>query len=124
MTPRAIAALSHADALAELRRLHGYDATAQTGAIIIDAFLGDAEVKLEFDVEPAQDGGRDDPSWDESVELLGVLINGCWVGVEHFDSDLRDQWQQRAIDWLAEQHDSDQADRAEAMHRDRMECVA
>jgi hypothetical protein len=122
MTPRAINAMSHADALAELRRLHGYDATAQTGAIIIDAFLGDADVKIEFEVEPGQDGGRDDPSWDESVELLGVLVNGCWCDVDLFDSDVRDQWQQRAIDWLQEQHQSDAEDSAYARHCDMVEA--
>lgn len=122
MTPRAIKALSHADAQAELMRLNGYDATAQTGALIIDAFLGDANVRLEFEVEEAQDGGRDDPSWDESVTLLGVLVNGCWCDIELFDSDLQDQWMQRATDWLQEQRDSDMADRAEARHRDMVEA--
>jgi len=122
MTPRAIAALTLPDALAELNRLYGHDATAQNGAIVIDAFLGDAEVKIEFEVEPGQDGGRDDPSWDESVELLGVLINGCWIDTEPFSTETKDAWTQKAVDWLQKQRDSDQAGRAEARHRDMVEA--
>lgn len=122
MTPRAIAALSHADALAELRRLHGYDSDPLSGAIVINACLGNATVKLEFEVEPGEDGGRDSPSWDDSVTLLGVLVNGAWIETELFDSDVVDAWQQAATDWLAEQRDSDQADRAEARHRDMVDA--
>jgi hypothetical protein len=121
MTPRAISALSKDDAHAELMRLYGHDSTAQVGGIIIDAFLGDADVKLEFEVEEGQDGGRDDPSWDDSITLLGVLVNGCWCDVDLFDSDMRNQWEQRAIDWLQEQRDDAAADRAESMARDRLE---
>lgn len=103
-------AVAHA---AELARLQGHDADAQVGAIIIDACLGNAGVRLEFEVEPAQDGGRDDPSWDESVTLLGVLINGAWIGMEFFDGEVTDRWEQAALDYLQEQRDADEAQRAE-----------
>jgi hypothetical protein len=124
MSPRELLYLPHDAALRELARLYGHDAIAQTEAIIIDAYLGDASVRLEFEVEAGQDGGRDDPSWDESVTLLGVLVNGCWCDVDLFDSDMRDQWEQAATDWLQEQRDTAQADRAESMARDRDEVYA
>ena len=43
------------------------------------------EYEVEYSVEPAQNGGWDDPSWDESATAYGAYFrraNGLWYPIE------------------------------------------
>ena len=81
MTPTAIKALSHADALAELARIYGQDATPQAGSYITSLDLDGATVPVEYEFDD-----------DNETNILGVLINGAWVDADKFDSAQRDEW--------------------------------
>ena len=55
------------------------------GVIIRGEDDHELEISYDIDYEPAQRGGRDDPSWDESAKAYGAYFrraNGLWYPIE------------------------------------------
>lgn len=98
----------------ELDTLAGRNATPQNDCFHVACFLGDADVLVEFEYEPASGDGWNQPREEESVTLLCALVNGVWVDAHQFAESVQEAWQQRAIDWQTEQAKRAADDAAEA----------
>ncbi len=104
---------------ADLALIQGHGLTPQEGCFTAKAFLGDADVIVEFEHQPSEGDGWNEPHYDESITPLCALINGVWVDADQFSQEVQDRWQQAGIDHLQFLRECDEADRAEAMHADR-----
>ena len=77
--------------------------------------LGEQDVEVEFDYQPAERMTRDDPGCSAEVEITSVK----WRGLELISDcckDLIDALEQAAFDYLDGERDSALADRAEYLH--------
>jgi hypothetical protein len=85
--------------------------------------LGDAECDVEYEYLAGEDEITSGPSdnWHpgepESVNILGVFVNGMWIEPDVIAPAVIEQWQQEIIERL---HDEAEGDRAEyeSMRRD------
>ena len=104
MTPRAIAALSHAGAMAELSRLYGHDADPKRGAMHTRLCLDNAKVLVEYEFVGD----------DAETNILGVLVNGAWVDAGAFDEVQVGEW----VDAIDEETRTDSRRRLEDAQAD------
>ena len=102
MMPHEVMGLSHADALSEGLRLHGHKEVPTPSCMHLECSLGAASALIEFEFEPAENGGRDSPSWEASLTVTGAFINGAWVGTDQFAADVTDAWHKAAVKHLRE----------------------
>lgn len=58
---------------------------------------------IDVELEPAQNGGRTDPSWDASVEVTGIYVPGCQDDLtEYLDDTVKEAIEEAAYDYLLE----------------------
>lgn len=108
----------------ELAKLQGIGHQPQEGCFHVECHLGDADVLVEFEHEPSDGDGWNEPRIEESIEPLCALVNGIWVEADQFDSDVVERWTQSGWEHLKALRESDEEDRAAAQYADRMErCV-
>jgi hypothetical protein len=98
----------------ELDALAGRNATPQSGCFHVPCFLDDAEVLVEFEYQPEEGDGWNEPHYDESVTVLCALVNGVWVDADQFADAVHEAWIQRGADWLDEQRQESEDMKAEA----------
>lgn len=111
-----------ADALAaDLALMQGHGHQPQPGCFHAEAFLGDADVLVEFEHEGESGDGYHEPHYDESIKPLCVLVNGKWVDADQFADDVQDRWTEAGWEHLKHLREAAEEDRAAAMHADRLE---
>lgn len=107
--------LHEAQALArELALLQGFGHTPQSGCTLRHLTLDDAEVVVEFEHEPEDGDGWNEPHHAATTTAIQVLVNGCWIPTDLFAPEVIERWEQAAIDALADDVQNDADDRAEA----------
>lgn len=119
--PEGALRIAAAGLAADLALIKGHGLTPQESCFTAEAFLGDADVLVEFGHQPSEGDGFHEPHYDESITPLCALINGVWVDADQFSEDVTDRWQQAGVDHLAAQREADLEDRAAAQHADRTE---
>lgn len=78
---------------ARLAEYEGRDVMPQTGCVIERMTLGDADVLVEFECEPASGDGWNEPRHQASVEAIAVYINGAWCDISDIGcEDAADRW--------------------------------
>ncbi len=84
--------------------------------------IGEQDVTVEFDYQPAERQTRDDPGCSAEVEITSII----WSGIElkpFVCKDLIDQLEQEAFDWMDGERDSALADLAERMYQKYREAA-
>jgi hypothetical protein len=84
--------------------------------------IGEQDVTVEFDYQPAERQTRDDPGCSAEVEITSII----WSGIElkpFVCKDLIDQLEQEAFEWMDGERDSALSDRAEYLHYLRKEAA-
>ena len=79
-------------AVAELARWQGKGLTPQNGCGLHQTSLGDAEVWIEYEYEPASGDGWNEPREEASVTVIGILINGCMCDASDVAPHMLDEW--------------------------------
>lgn len=105
----------------ELAKLQGHGHTPQNGCFHVEAFLGDADVLVEFEHEGASGDGWNEPRYEESITPLCVLINGTWVDCDQFAPEVLNRWHEKGWEHLKDLAERDAEDRAAAQYADRMD---
>lgn len=83
--------------------------------------LQDTQVEVEFEAEPADGDGWDEPYFAGSLYATRVNVNGAWIGVEAFAQHVIDRWETAGLaEWQRRQRQQprvrltpDQAERLE-----------
>ena len=119
--PEGALRIAAAGLAADLALIKGHGLTAQEGCFTVEAFLGDADVLVEFDHQPSEGDGWNEPHYDESVTPICALVNGVWVDADQFSETVLDRWHQAGIERLEFLRECDEADRAEARHHTMQE---
>ena len=98
------------DAVRELARWRGQNLTPRRGCLLTRMILGDAEVVVEYEYQPAQAAQGDPdrpcpgPGFAASVEILQVLINGRMCDAEDVIPEATlDLWREKIAENWAEQ---------------------
>lgn len=100
---------------ARLAEYEGRDVTAQPGCVIERMVLGDADVLVEFECEPASGDGWNEPRYEASVEAIQVYINGAWCDIADVGcEDAADRWVIEAKERWADAADAARIDAMEA----------
>ena len=92
----------------KLNEYEGIGGTPQAGCHFADMTLGDATVKVEFKYERGEPQTYDHPGCDESLAIIGVLINGKWCDAEDCIPDtVLKRWEEELLEGryeAAEEH--------------------
>lgn len=106
---------------AELRKVYaecfGEGMKPQPGCAWHKAWLGDAEVLVEYEYEPEEapvynlNSPMCGPGTAAIVSLLGVLVNGKWIEAGEVIQETRDRWEQDILDNELEAAWQDRQDR-------------
>ena len=105
----------------ELAKLQGIGHQPQNGCFHVECHIGDADVLVEFEHEPSDGDGWNEPHVDESLEPLCALVNGVWVEADQFDSDVVERWTKAGWEHLQKLAEQDEEDRAAAQEAERRE---
>lgn len=109
----------------ELNVLHGHGQTPQRGTQHAWLLLAEAEVLVEYEVEPEEGDGWHEPHHPEQINILGVFINGHWLDAsECIPEPVLDRWRDQLGEVQADLRHQAEDDRAEARARDRSEYAA
>lgn len=80
-----------------LAEYEGQDVMPQNGCLIERMTLGDSDVLVEFECEPASGDGWDEPRVESSVEAIQVYINGSWLDIgDVVPESVADGWVEKA----------------------------
>jgi len=79
-------------ALAELARWQGKGLTPQAGCGLHQCILGDADVWVEYEYEPASGDGWNEPREEASVNVICVLINGVMCDAQDVAPHRCEEW--------------------------------
>ncbi len=108
----------------ELNVLQGYGQTPARGTLHEMLLLDETEVLVEYEVQPEEGDGWNEPHYPEEINVLRAFINGHWIEADVFSQTVID----RRLDAIRERRDEQAQvaadDAAEARARDRMEYAA
>ena len=107
------------DLVAELNTLHGLGQNAANGCVIFTVPLEDAEVMVEFEIEPASGDGWDEPRYERSISATSAFIGGVWVPTSIFQLHITEQWEALATDMIDDEAEAAAESAAEARAEDR-----
>jgi hypothetical protein len=99
----------------DLRTLKGENATPQRGCQFHTTILGDAEVLVEYEYEPASGDGWNEPHEPATVTVLQLFINGKWCDASDIlDEDRIEKIEVEIVEGMAEAAEDDKIDAYEA----------
>lgn len=90
---------------AEVNRLKGLSQKETTGCFLHTVPLEDADVLVEFEVEPAEGDNWDEPRYERSITACSAFVNGVWVSASSFQLHITEQWEALASDMLDDEGD-------------------
>lgn len=93
---------------AEVNRLKGLSQKETTGCFLHTVPLEEADVLVEFDVEPAEGDGWDEPRYERSITATSAFVNGVWVSASSFQLHITEQWVALATDMLDDEEDGNE----------------
>jgi len=106
------------DLVAELNTLRGVGQNAANGCVIFTMPLEDAEVMVEFEIEPASGDGWDEPRYERSISATAAFIGGVWVPASIFQLHITEQWEALATDMIDDEAEAAAESAAEARAED------
>ncbi len=89
----------------EVNRLKGFGIQAANGCVIFTVPLGDSEVSVEFEVEPAEGDGFEEPRHERTITATQAFIGGAWVSASAFQLHITEQWEAIATDLIDDEGD-------------------
>lgn len=90
---------------AEVNRLKGLSQKETTGCFLHTVPLEEADVLVEFEVEPAEGDNWDEPRYERSITATSAFVNGVWVSASSFQLHVTEQWEALASDMLDDEGD-------------------
>lgn len=99
---------------ADLEVYRGTALTPQAGCALHQTSWGDATVWVELEIQPEEGDGWNEPHHDESVRVIGILVNGRMCDADLADEDTQERWVQEWLDerrieseqWAIEQREA------------------
>jgi hypothetical protein len=88
------------DLVAEVGRLKGLGQEAANGCVLFTVPLEDAEILVEFEIEPAEGDGWEEPRYERSITATSAFVNGVWVSASSFQLHVTEQWEALATEML------------------------
>lgn len=85
---------------AKFNTLCGSGQSAANGCVLFTVPLEDAEILVEFEIEPAEGDGWDEPRYERSVTATSAFVNGAWVSASAFQLHITEQWEASATEML------------------------
>jgi len=95
-------------ALAELARWQGKGLTPQAGCGLHQCILGDADVWVEYEYEPASGDRWNEPREEASVTVICVLINGVMCDAQDVAPHRCEEWAVEIMQTLADEYQREQ----------------
>ena len=90
---------------AEVNRLKGLSQKETTGCFLHTVPLEEADVLVEFEVEPAEGDNWDEPRYERGITATSAFVNGVWVSASSFQLHVTEQWEALASDMLDDEGD-------------------
>ena len=73
---------TEAELRAKLAAFTGSDSKPQPGCGRATMRWGDAECVVEYEFEPSEGDGLNEPRYEASINVIGVLLNGVWCDAQ------------------------------------------
>jgi hypothetical protein len=101
--------------------LEGTNAKASNGCGLHKSHFGDAEVLVEYEYEPADGDGWNEPHYDAQVIPHAVFLNGVWCDAEDVASEkTRERWAEEIFQGFEDEKAYQAESAAEARREDAL----